>query len=116
MFEELATSIALNKPVEDSEILPDLTGNKINLVLGAWPDRPKIGKQFGDMIRDIKATQRERAFATLYGMSGTTVSATFVAGNPRHDVKLEESFLTVEKKLPSGEWMAVRNDHDYDTR
>ncbi|KAI8138889.1 Neutral/alkaline nonlysosomal ceramidase [Fennellomyces sp. T-0311] len=116
VFEELAASIALGKPAGESEILPDLTNKAISLVPGAWPDRPKIGKKFGEVIRDIKATQRERTIATLYGMSGTTVSATFVAGNPRHDVKLEESFLTVERKLSNGDWQVVRNDHDYDTR
>ncbi|KAI9468209.1 Neutral/alkaline nonlysosomal ceramidase [Zychaea mexicana] len=116
VFEELATSLATNGLVVDSEELPDLTSKAFSLVPGAWPDRPRVAKKFGNVIRNVKATQRDREIATLYGMSGTTVSATFVAGNPRHDVMLGKTFLTVERKLPNGDWQVVRNDHDYDTR
>ncbi|KAG2219529.1 hypothetical protein INT45_003094 [Circinella minor] len=116
-FEDLVISMATGTSIDDtSEILPDLTGKAFNFNPGAWPDRPRIAKKFGDIIRDVKATQRDREIVTLHGKSGTTISASFVAGNPRHDVKLEETYLTVEKKLSNGDWKVVRTDHDYDTR
>ena len=109
--------MATGTSIDDtSETLPDLTGKAFNFNPGAWPDRPRIAKKFGDIIRDVKATERDREIVTLHGKSGTTVSASFVAGNPRHDVKLEETYLTVEKKLSNGDWEVVRTDHDYDTR
>ena len=53
------------------------------------------GGAFGDVIEDVSGETFE---------SGDTVQASFSAGHPRNDQKIEESFLFVERETSAGNW------------
>lgn len=88
----------------DSEELPDHTGKALNLAPYQGADRPRLFHGYGSVLKDVApVADREEI-----------VSATFVAGNPRNHG--QDTYLTVERKMPDGKWKVIRNDHDYDTR
>lgn len=106
--------MAKGEPIKYSEELPDYTGKAFNLAPSFPADNPGVGKSFGDIIKDVnKDGNYSRADKPV-------VSATFVAGNPRNNVMLEGTFLTIEQKQEhhnkTSTWKVIRNDHDYDTR
>ncbi|KAI8067907.1 Neutral/alkaline nonlysosomal ceramidase [Gongronella butleri] len=71
-------------------------------------DLPGLFRGFGELIQDV---------APLYTpQEPATVKVSFIAGNPRHNPMQDETFLTVERRVQDGQWITVRNDHDYDTR
>lgn len=58
--------------------------------------------------------QPELSYAV--GNERVTVSARFVGGHPRHDLKSESSYFFVERQQPDGSWRTVRQDNDWFTR
>lgn len=56
--------------------------------------------------------------AASYALSSdrVTVTARFVGGHPRNDLKLEESYTFVEQQQVDGSWLAIYNDNDWFTR
>ncbi|KAJ6546078.1 Neutral/alkaline nonlysosomal ceramidase [Mycena vulgaris] len=64
-------------------------------------DAPPIGKQFGQIVKDVVTTVPYHA--------GDTVFAEFVGANPRNNLRLEGTYLTVDQ-LVSGVWEAVKSD------
>jgi neutral ceramidase len=61
-------------------------------------------KSYGDVKIDV-----EPAYAL-----GSIVSATFVAANPRNNLRLEQTYAAVEKLDPNyGRWDRVRDDSDW---
>ncbi|KAI8390988.1 Neutral/alkaline nonlysosomal ceramidase [Radiomyces spectabilis] len=108
-FKTLAKSMALEDPsMIQSEKFRDFTPQAFNFVTRHGADRPKLFHHFGDIVSDVDVQYNRRL--------NQTVSATFVAGNPRNNVLHEGTFLTVERKTPQGTWSVVRTDNDYDTR
>ncbi|KAF7729413.1 hypothetical protein EC973_004392 [Apophysomyces ossiformis] len=107
-FEVLATAMATGKPVSGLPSIPDYTKRAFHWLPRLGGDRPKLFRNFGDVIRDVHPVYLRT--------TRPTVTAVFVAGNPRNDVMAEKTFLTVERKdESSGEWKVVRTDSDYDT-
>ncbi len=43
---------------------------------------------------------------------GEIISAEFVAGHPGNDLRLQQSFVTVERQTTDGDWVAVVEDRD----
>jgi len=80
---------------------PDLTSAAISFRTGVFFDGAGIGHGFGDVLVDVPNSSTFKA--------GQTVSAQFVGANPRNDLRLEGTFLSVEQ-LVSGNWNAVRSD------
>lgn len=80
---------------------PDLTSTAISLRTGVVFDSPGIGHNFGDKLDDVPAGSTFTA--------GQTVTVQFVGANPRNNLRLEDTFLSVER-LVSGSWQAVRSD------
>jgi neutral ceramidase len=64
-------------------------------------DAAPIGKTFGNVLVDVDTIIPYKA--------GQIVYAKFVAANPRNNLRLEGTFLSVEQ-LVSGQWTAVRSD------
>ncbi|KAI7851491.1 Neutral/alkaline nonlysosomal ceramidase [Circinella umbellata] len=110
VFNELVVSMAKGEPITDSEELPDYTSETFNWTPEYGPDRTPLHRQFGDVLRDVAIK------ATFDRKKKDVVSVRFVAGNPRNNVKLDDTFLTVEQKQPDGSWKVVRTDDDYDTK
>ncbi|KAI0800418.1 Neutral/alkaline nonlysosomal ceramidase [Fomes fomentarius] len=79
---------------------PDQTGKAISLQTGVVFDAAG-GKNFGDVITDVRTSSPYTA--------GEAVIATFVGANPRNNLRLEQTFLSVDQ-LANGQWKAVRSD------
>ncbi|KAG6877927.1 hypothetical protein C0992_008967 [Termitomyces sp. T32_za158] len=78
----------------------DQTSKAISLQTGVVFDAPPIGKSFGAVLVDVNSTPY---------LVGDTVSAQFVGANPRNNLRLEGTFLTVDQ-LIDGQWKTVRSD------
>ncbi|KAF8058537.1 Neutral/alkaline nonlysosomal ceramidase [Lyophyllum atratum] len=79
----------------------DQTSKAISLQTGVVFDSAPIGKKFGAVLVDVKTSPAYRA--------GDKVSAQFVGANPRNNLRLEGTFLTVDQQV-SGQWRTVRSD------
>ena len=77
---------------------------QLSFVPGVLFDNAGIGHHFGDCILQPP---------TLVS-KGEMVKARFVAGHPRNDLKLDETFLVVEKFVGE-EWMPILTDNDWET-
>ncbi|KAJ7766995.1 Neutral/alkaline nonlysosomal ceramidase [Mycena maculata] len=64
-------------------------------------DAAPIGKHFGQILQDVVTSAPYRP--------GETAFARFVGANPRNNLRLEGTYLTVDQ-LVSGSWEAVRSD------
>ncbi|KAJ7775713.1 Neutral/alkaline nonlysosomal ceramidase [Mycena maculata] len=80
---------------------PELTSSAISLQTAVIFDAAPIGKSFGQVMTDVITT-------TAY-QAGQTVFAIFVGANPRNNLRLEGTFLSVEQDV-SGTWTPVRSD------
>lgn len=78
----------------------DQTSKAISLQTGVVFDSAG-GKKFGAVLVDVKPSPAYHA--------GDIVSAQFVGANPRNNLRLEGTFLTVDQ-LVSGQWRTVRSD------
>ncbi|KAJ7190130.1 Neutral/alkaline nonlysosomal ceramidase [Mycena pura] len=66
-------------------------------------DAAPLGKTFGQVLQDVSADAPYRA--------GETVFAVFVGANPRNNLHLEDTFLSVDRFVEQGAtWEAVRSD------
>jgi neutral ceramidase len=72
----------------------------ISLKTGVVFDLPPLGKQFGQVLKDVKSTPYQ---------VGDTVFAIFVGADPRNNLRLEGTFLTVDH-LVDNQWLTVRSD------
>ncbi|XP_049856239.1 neutral ceramidase-like [Schistocerca gregaria] len=106
-YRKLAKSILRNSTLEPGPSPPDLSKEVIQLTPGVVYDLPPWRSPFGYLVQQPPATARP----------GDTVTATFVAGNPRNNLQHGGSYLTVEKKDPySGNWTVVATDADWETK
>ncbi|KAJ7626794.1 Neutral/alkaline nonlysosomal ceramidase [Roridomyces roridus] len=64
-------------------------------------DAAPIGKRFGQVVQDVVTTAPYR--------SGQSVFARFVGANPRNNLHLEGTFLSVDR-LDSDSWTTVKSD------
>ncbi|TEB38006.1 Neutral/alkaline nonlysosomal ceramidase [Coprinellus micaceus] len=78
----------------------DQTKKAISLQTGVVFDAAPIGKKFGDVLVNVNTTPYR---------AGDKVSAQFVGANPRNNLRLEGTFLTVDR-LENGQWRTVRSD------
>lgn len=65
-------------------------------------DLPGQGGMFGSLLSDVPATAAR----------GETVQAQFQAGHPRNDLKLQSSYVFVERRQADGSWQIVARDRD----
>lgn len=82
---------------------PDNREKALSFIPPVVQDNPPIGRSFG------QCTSQPPSTAAL----GSKVRATFVGANPRNDLRLEETFVAVEKKGSDGVWGQVRSDADW---
>ncbi|CAE6393441.1 unnamed protein product [Rhizoctonia solani] len=85
----------------------DLTKKAISLQTGVVFDAAPIGKSFGSVLTDVSTS-------TPY-KRGQTVTTVFQGANPRNDLRLEGTFMTVDQ-LVAGTWKAVRTDSHPSTK
>ncbi|KAF8608399.1 Neutral/alkaline nonlysosomal ceramidase [Ceratobasidium sp. AG-I] len=85
----------------------DLTKKSISLQTGVVFDAAPIGKSFGSVLTDVSTS-------TPY-KRGQTVTAVFQGANPRNNLRLEGTYMTVDQ-LVSGAWTTVRTDSHPSTK
>lgn len=85
----------------------DLTKKAISLQTGVVFDAAPIGKSFGSVLTDVNKT-------TAY-KRGERVTATFQAANPRNNLRLEGTFLTIDRPTGSN-WTTHRTDSHPSTK
>ncbi|CAK5272171.1 unnamed protein product [Mycena citricolor] len=79
------------------------TSKAISLQNSVKFDAPPFGKHFGQVVQDVNETASY--------LPGQTVFARFVGANPRNNLRLEETFLSIDKlSKDAAEWDAVRTD------
>ncbi|XP_022119315.2 neutral ceramidase [Pieris rapae] len=99
------TNVALeggNIPAGPTPI--DYRNNTISLVPSVILDVAPIGRNFGDVLEEPQSAR-----------PGETVKATFVAANPRNNLRQESTHATVER-LELGRWLVVATDADWSTK
>ncbi|KIL62472.1 hypothetical protein M378DRAFT_1053387 [Amanita muscaria Koide BX008] len=79
---------------------PEQVSKAIALQTGVVFDAAPLGSKFGQVLKDVNSTP--------YGV-GDTVSALFVGANPRNNLRLESTFLTIDCMV-NGVWKTVRSD------
>ncbi|GJJ12006.1 hypothetical protein Clacol_006244 [Clathrus columnatus] len=79
---------------------PDLTKKAMSLQSPVIFDAAPFGKGFGQVLSDVQSQP--------YSVN-QTVSVQFVGANPRNNLRLEGTFLTVEQFV-NNEWVVVRTD------
>jgi neutral ceramidase len=83
---------------------PNNVNRSLSFITGVVYDGVPVFKSFGDVITDA-----EPSYAI-----GSKVSVKFIAGNPRNNLRLEQTYAAVEKLDPeSGKWVIVRDDSDW---
>ncbi|KAB5592796.1 hypothetical protein CTheo_3780 [Ceratobasidium theobromae] len=97
-----ATAAPLTGPIPE-----DLTKKAISLQTGVVFDAAPIGKSFGSVLTDVTTSSAYKA--------GETVVATFQAANPRNNLRLEGTFLTIDC-LVNGAWTTRRTDSHPSTK
>ncbi|KEP49551.1 neutral/alkaline nonlysosomal ceramidase [Rhizoctonia solani 123E] len=85
----------------------DLTKKAISLQTGVAFDASPIGKSFGSVLTDVTTS-------TPY-KRGQTVTAVFQGANPRNNLRLESTFMTIDT-LIGGTWRTVRTDSHPSTK
>ncbi|QRV84194.1 hypothetical protein RhiJN_12210 [Ceratobasidium sp. AG-Ba] len=84
----------------------DLTKKAISLQTGVVFDAVPIGKSFGSVLTDVNSSAYTR---------GQRVSAVFQAANPRNNLRLEDTFLSIDR-LAGGTWTTYRTDSHPSTK
>ncbi|KAJ7815949.1 Neutral/alkaline nonlysosomal ceramidase [Mycena olivaceomarginata] len=79
---------------------PELQSSALSLQTGVVFDAAPIGKSFGQVLIDVAKTAYK---------AGDTVIAQFVGANPRNNLRLEGTFLSVDH-LAGSVWTPVRSD------
>lgn len=87
---------------------PDLSKSLFTLKAGVIYDGTQHGKKFGDLINDVEPDR-------IYNCK-ELVRVSFVAGNPRNDLRHEDSFLYVDKYLGNGTWLSIATDASWETK
>ena len=104
---------------------PNYVNTSLNFITGVIMDNPPLFKLFGDVLTDVKP----------FYTAGSTVKVTFVGANPRNNLRLEDTYVAVERfeasastepqqplqgsdnnrggELSPGQWTRVRDDSDW---
>jgi neutral ceramidase len=103
-FNRLAVSLKEGTPIDPGPSPPDLLDKQVIKLPGVVFDaHPPFGN-FGDVESDVQTAYQR----------GDTVSVTFWGAHPRNDLRIQGSYLRVERKEGS-EWLTVAHDWDPET-
>ncbi|KAH9878214.1 hypothetical protein J1614_003431 [Plenodomus biglobosus] len=83
---------------------PDNRDKSISLITGVVYDSAGLGRSFGQVTKDVSPTYPR----------GALISASFVAANPRNNLRLEGTYAAIERQNTNGTWTQVKNDADWE--
>lgn len=108
-FSKLAAELVGESSLHPSKLQPpDLTKSLFTMKVGVIFDGAQHGRSFGAVINDVNSSR-------IYSCQ-ETVTVSFVAGNPRNDLRQEDSFLYVDKYAGNGTWLPVATDASWETK
>jgi neutral ceramidase len=103
-FHKLAVSLKDGTTVVPGPSPPDLMDKQLFKLPGVIFDAPPHGGNFGDVHTDALSDY----------WRGQTVGVVFWGGHPKNDLKIQDTYLKVERKTNSG-WKTVAADWDPET-
>ncbi|XP_044761583.1 neutral ceramidase [Coccinella septempunctata] len=106
VYSDLAEAMLKGEEVPPGPIPPDFRSQLISFTPPVIFDASPKGAHFGDCVQQPPDEVR----------IGETVSAKFISGHPRNNVKQGKTFLTVEKQLENKTWQIVYTDANWETR
>lgn len=118
-FSRLARDMVAGAPSASDPPPPDMTNEQLQLMPVAHADRVPVGVSFGDVVEggDVHRVSGSTGAAGAAYTAGTdTVAATFHAANPRHDQRLQGSYLEVQLKVDDSTFQTVAVDGDWETK
>jgi len=109
-FKKLAGHLASGTPLENNQLEPpDLTKSLFTLKAGVIFDGTQKGRSFGQPITDANTSRPYKC--------QETVTVSFVAGNPRNDLRQEDSFIYVDRYSASNAtWTPIASDASWETK
>ncbi|KAJ6441476.1 neutral/alkaline nonlysosomal ceramidase [Purpureocillium lavendulum] len=93
----------VSMPLSRRDKAPNHSNSSLSLFPGVFFDRTPASRQFGHVILQP---------SPAYSM-GQTVRATFQGANPRNNLRLEDTYLALEKEIFPGRWARVVDDADW---
>lgn len=93
-----------HRPLDPGPSPPIYTNQSLSFIRGVVFDRPPFFKSFGAVLSDVEPIYRPHDKSIV----------TFVAANPRNDLRLEQTYAAVEvQDGANGRWTTVRDDADW---
>jgi len=105
-FTQLASSLLKGVKVESGPQPDNILSEQIQLIPPPLADAVPDGKKFGDVITDVNTSYKP----------GETVTVKFYGANPRHNLKLDGTYLKVQYLLNNQTWVDVYHDNDWTTK
>ncbi|UNI16422.1 Ceramidase [Purpureocillium takamizusanense] len=82
---------------------PNHVNSSISLFPGVFFDRAPASRPFGHVLHQPRAAYKR----------GEVVRATFQGANPRNNLRLEDTYLALEREVFPGRWVRVLDDSDW---
>lgn len=105
-FGKLLAAMLSNQPISPGPTPTDQDRKQISLVTKVYYDGHAYKSGFGYVLSQPKA----------FYVSGETVVASFVAGNPRNDLMTDKSYFYVERLTDDYNWTVVATDASWETK
>ncbi|MEV2223169.1 neutral/alkaline ceramidase [Nocardia vinacea] len=105
-FTRLATAFAARQQVPRGPAPRDISNLQPNFQPAPGPDTTPSGRGFGDVL-----TQPAASCAP-----GTQAAAEFVSAHPKHNPRRNGTFLEVQRRNTSGDWVRVANEGEWAIR
>jgi neutral ceramidase len=104
-IDKLSVALRHNLSVAAGPAPRDLSCCQTTLQSGVVLDNKPLGQRFGSVMTDANASYSR----------GQTVTVVFWGGHPKNNLRLQDSFLQVQKQHPDGTWSVVAYDWDWET-
>jgi neutral ceramidase len=104
-FSEVADALRTGAPLPPGPEPRDMREHLTHARLTQRTDTVPVGERFGGTVREAKDSYKP----------GATVRVKFWGANPRNDLRIQGSFLEVQRRSPEGSWTAVLYDWDWET-
>merc|ERR1712070_958710 len=104
-FSRLSHDMLAGRESATVGIPADLTSKQMSWQTGVIFDDKPLWLQFGSVLTDVHDAYQ----------SGATVSAVFQGANPRNNLRLQSTFMTVERR-DAHQWTVVASDSNWETK
>lgn len=105
-FSRLSRDLIQGLNSSSEEPPEDLLHKQLSLKPGVVFDNKPLNKQFGQVLNDAKGP---------YIAGKDTVTVKYQGANPRNNLRLQGTFMTVEK-LDAGKWKVIASDSNWETK